>query len=121
MIDTPATALFTTDRHTVRMRWRHLAGVLILLTAAGTAGCTARRPQAAVRPARQGAGAVRRPPAAPSSVPPRPRGMVFHGARDSGMVALTFDADMTHGMWRSLDAGRIRSSYDHRIIATLDA
>jgi len=47
--------------------------------------------------------------------------MVFHGARRSGLVALTFDADMTHGMWRSLDAGRIASSYDHRIIGTLDA
>jgi peptidoglycan-N-acetylglucosamine deacetylase len=28
---------------------------------------------------------------------------------------------MTHGMWRSLDAGRIRSSFDHRIIDTLHA
>ncbi len=47
--------------------------------------------------------------------------MVFHGARDSGMVALTFDADMTPGMLRSLKAGRIKSSYDHRIIDTLDS
>ena len=47
--------------------------------------------------------------------------MVLHGPRDSGMVALTFDADMTPGMWRSLDAKRIKSSYDHRIITTLDA
>ena len=47
--------------------------------------------------------------------------MVFHGARDSGMVALTFDADMTPGMRRSLKAGRIKSSFDHRIIDTLHA
>jgi peptidoglycan/xylan/chitin deacetylase (PgdA/CDA1 family) len=47
--------------------------------------------------------------------------MVFHGARDSGMVALTFDADMTPGMWRSLDAGRIKSSFDRRVIETLRA
>ena len=46
--------------------------------------------------------------------------MVLHGARDSGMVALTFDADMTPAMRRALDAGRIRSSFDRRIITTLD-
>ncbi len=37
------------------------------------------------------------------------------------MVALTFDADMTPGMLRSLKSGRLKSSYDHRIIDTLDS
>ena len=37
------------------------------------------------------------------------------------MVALTFDADMTPAMRRSLDAGRLKSSFDRRIIETLRA
>jgi peptidoglycan-N-acetylglucosamine deacetylase len=102
------------------MRWRHLAAALVLVAVAGSADGAVRRTHADTRPPAHTApvAARRRAPAPPL---PRPRGMVFHGARGSGLVALTFDADMTHGMWRSLDAGRIRSSYDHRIIATLDA
>lgn len=98
------------------MRLRHLAAVLLLAVPA----CSARHEHTVARPrAGRRTGPAVTP--TPTPAPPRPRSMVFHGARDSGMVALTFDADMTHGMWRSLDAGRIKSSYDHRIVATLDA
>jgi peptidoglycan/xylan/chitin deacetylase (PgdA/CDA1 family) len=85
-----------------------------------TTACTAGHDgSAAARPVPR-APAVRHPAATPTPAPPpNPQTMVFHGPRDSGMVALTFDADMTHGMWRSLDAGRIKSSFDHRIIDTL--
>jgi peptidoglycan-N-acetylglucosamine deacetylase len=86
------------------------------LAVLAVAGCASGHTPA-VRPAVPRAPAVRRP--APTPTPPVFHTMVFHGARDSGMVALTFDADMTPGMWRSLDAGRIRSSYDHRIIDAL--
>ncbi len=90
--------------------------MLLTVTAAGCA----QRDDGRVRPARHAATALRR--GVPAAVPPRaPRAMVFHGPRDSGMVALSFDADMTHGMWRSLDAGRSKSAYDPRIVGTLDA
>jgi peptidoglycan/xylan/chitin deacetylase (PgdA/CDA1 family) len=102
------------------MRSRHLAGAMLLLAVAASAGCAARRTHADARPPVRRSGPAAQP-STPAPSPPRPHGMVFHGARDSRMVALTFDADMTHGMWRSLDARRIKSSYDHRIIATLDA
>ena len=87
------------------------------MAAAGSADRAVHRTPATARPPVRSIAVTRR--RAPA--PPRPRGLVFHGARDSRLVALTFDADMTHGMWRSLDAGRIKSSYDHRIIGTLDA
>jgi peptidoglycan-N-acetylglucosamine deacetylase len=109
----------------VRVRWQPLAGALLFVILAasltGSVGRTGRRGPAAPerRPAR--ARVARGPVARATVAVPRPTAMVFHGARTSGMVALTFDADMTHGMWRSLDAGRIKSSYDHRIIDTLNA
>ncbi|GLY74021.1 polysaccharide deacetylase family protein [Actinoallomurus iriomotensis] len=101
------------------MRLRHLIAVLLLSASA----CSAGHEHTVARPPRGRAPAPRRtgPAVAATPAPPSPRHMVFHGARDSGMVALTFDADMTPGMWRSLDAGRIKSSYDRRIIGTLDA
>ncbi|MDN3351425.1 polysaccharide deacetylase family protein [Actinomadura sp. DC4] len=101
------------------MRWRHLAGALLLVAVAGSADRAEIRTHAEARPpvrARPVPVARRRP-----AVAPHPHRLVFHGARGTGLVALTFDADMTHGMWRSLDAGRIKSSYDRRIVKVLDA
>lgn len=43
-----------------------------------------------------------------------------NGARDSGMVALTFDADMTTGMLAQLQAGQVRSWYNAEVRDILD-
>ncbi len=43
------------------------------------------------------------------------------GPRDSGRVALTFDADMTPGMLRELRAGQVRSWYNQQVRDVLDA
>lgn len=46
--------------------------------------------------------------------------VIFHGPRDKKQIALTFDAEMTHGMKTAYLSGRIRSSYDKRIIDILN-
>ncbi len=46
--------------------------------------------------------------------------VVFHGPRDKKKIALTFDAEMTDGMKAALLSGQVKSSYDKRIIATLN-
>ncbi|MCO6010634.1 polysaccharide deacetylase family protein [Actinoallomurus purpureus] len=102
------------------MRWGCLAVLLLVLATgceSGDAGGGARPPAAHVA-----APSTTATPTPPRRVhaPIAPGGMVFHGARDSRMVALTFDADMTPAMKRALKAGRIRSSFDRRIITTLD-
>lgn len=45
--------------------------------------------------------------------------VIFHGPRDKKRIALTFDAEMTDGMRANLISGRVKSSYDKRIIDTL--
>lgn len=47
--------------------------------------------------------------------------VIFHGPRDKKQIALTFDAEMTDGMRASLLSGKVKSSYDKRIIDTLIA
>ncbi len=46
--------------------------------------------------------------------------VIFHGPRDKKKIALTFDAEMTDGMKASLVSGKTKSSYDKRIIDTLN-
>lgn len=46
--------------------------------------------------------------------------VIFHGPRDKRRIALTFDAEMTDGMKADLVSGKTKSSYDKRIIDTLD-
>ena len=46
--------------------------------------------------------------------------VVFHGPRDKKKIALTFDAEMTDGMRANVVSGRVKSSYDKRIIDTLN-
>lgn len=45
--------------------------------------------------------------------------VIFHGPRDKRRIAITFDAEMTDGMKANLVSGRVKSSYDKRIIDTL--
>lgn len=47
--------------------------------------------------------------------------VIFHGPRDKKQIALTFDAEMTDGMKANLLTGRVKSSYDKRIVDTLIA
>ncbi|HWY80083.1 MAG TPA: polysaccharide deacetylase family protein [Candidatus Sulfotelmatobacter sp.] len=47
--------------------------------------------------------------------------VIFHGARNKKRIALTFDAEMTDTMKANLLTGRVKSSYDKRIIDTLIA
>jgi len=46
--------------------------------------------------------------------------VVFHGSRDKKQIALTFDAEMTDGMKANLLSGKVKSSYDKRIIDILN-
>jgi peptidoglycan/xylan/chitin deacetylase (PgdA/CDA1 family) len=46
--------------------------------------------------------------------------VIFHGSRDKKQIALTFDAEMTDSMKVALLAGKTPSSYDKRIIETLN-
>lgn len=46
--------------------------------------------------------------------------VIFHGPRDKKRIALTFDAEMTDGMKADLVSGKVKSSYDKRIIDILD-
>lgn len=45
--------------------------------------------------------------------------VIFHGPRDKKRIALTFDAEMTDGMKASLLSGKVKSSFDKRIIDIL--
>lgn len=45
--------------------------------------------------------------------------VIFHGPRDKKKITLTFDAEMTDGMKADLVSGRVKASYDKRIIDTL--
>lgn len=47
--------------------------------------------------------------------------VIFHGPRNSKKIALTFDAEMTDGMKANLISKRVNSSYDKRIVDTLNA
>lgn len=46
--------------------------------------------------------------------------VIFHGPRDKNKIALTFDAEMTDGMKADLVTGRVKSSYDRRIVDILE-
>ncbi len=46
--------------------------------------------------------------------------VIFHGPRDKKRIAITFDAEMTQGMRSALKSGKVKSSYDKRIIDTLN-
>lgn len=46
--------------------------------------------------------------------------VIFHGPRDKKKIAITFDAEMTDGMKASLVSGKVKSSYDKRIVEELD-
>lgn len=45
--------------------------------------------------------------------------VIFHGPRDKKQIALTFDAEMTDGMKADVQAGKVKISYDNRIVDTL--
>ena len=45
--------------------------------------------------------------------------VIFHGPRDKKRIAITFDAEMTDGMKASVLSGKIKISYDKRIVDTL--
>lgn len=47
--------------------------------------------------------------------------VIFHGSRDKKQIALTFDAEMTDGMRANFVSGRVKSSYDKRIIDVLNS
>ena len=51
---------------------------------------------------------------------PSSANVIFHGPRDKKRIALTFDAEMTDGMKAELLSGKAKSSYDKRIIDTLN-
>src|ERR1035437_4389062 len=42
--------------------------------------------------------------------------VIFHGPRDKKRIALTFDAEMTDGMKADLQSGKVKISYDRKII-----
>ncbi len=46
--------------------------------------------------------------------------VIFHGPRDKKKIALTFDAEMTDGMKRAVLSGKVKGSYDKRIIDILN-
>jgi peptidoglycan/xylan/chitin deacetylase (PgdA/CDA1 family) len=47
--------------------------------------------------------------------------VIFHGPRDKKRIALTFDAEMTEGMKTNYLSGKAKSSYDNRIVDTLNS
>ncbi len=51
---------------------------------------------------------------------PSSANVIFHGPRDKKRIALTYDAEMTDGMKAELLSGKAKSSYDKRIIDTLN-
>lgn len=46
--------------------------------------------------------------------------VIFHGPRDKKRIAITFDAEMTDGMKAAYLAGKVKGSYDKRVIDILD-
>lgn len=46
--------------------------------------------------------------------------VIFHGPRDKKKIALTFDAEMTDYMKANLQSGKVKSSYDKRIVDILN-
>lgn len=46
--------------------------------------------------------------------------VIFHGPRDKKKISITFDAEMTDGMKANLVSGKVKSSYDKRIVDILD-
>lgn len=46
--------------------------------------------------------------------------VIFHGPRNTPKIALTFDAEMTNGMKAALVSGKVKSSFDRRIIDILN-
>ena len=46
--------------------------------------------------------------------------VILHGSRDKKKIALTFDAEMTEGMKLNYLSGRVKSSYDPRIVEVLN-
>lgn len=46
--------------------------------------------------------------------------VIFHGPRDKKKIALTFDAEMTDRMKAALVSGKVKSSYDKRIVDILN-
>lgn len=46
--------------------------------------------------------------------------VVFHGQRDRRVVALTFDADMTPKMKGDLEAGKVSSWYNNKVVQILE-
>lgn len=46
--------------------------------------------------------------------------VIFHGPRDKKRIAITFDAEMTDGMKASFLSGKVKSSYDKRIVDILN-
>lgn len=46
--------------------------------------------------------------------------VIFHGPRDKKEIALTFDAEMTDYMKANLISGKVKSSYDKRIVDILN-
>ncbi|MCT9931044.1 polysaccharide deacetylase family protein [Planotetraspora sp. A-T 1434] len=94
--------------------------VLIVIALIGTAGCAASGP--AVPRSTPAVHVTPAPAASPPVTPaaaPQPHPLVRHGRRGSGMVALTFDADMTTFMERQLDSGEVGSYANPRLLAEL--
>lgn len=46
--------------------------------------------------------------------------VIFHGPRDKKKIALTFDAEMTDGMRAGILSGKVKTSYNKRIIDILN-
>ncbi len=105
--------------HGTPARWSQV--VLLLVAVAGLvgSGCSAgppgrpARPLASVAPHRPGVAGARGA-AAPAMHPTLPT-VVDHGRRDSGMVALTFDSNMTDAMLAELDRHQV-ASFDNRAV-----
>jgi peptidoglycan-N-acetylglucosamine deacetylase len=101
-----------------RARWSRVVPLLLAVAGLGLSGCSA---SPAPRPAPlPRTSAPRRPPAAmrgapgPAAHPTLPT-VVDHGRRDSGMVALTFDSNMTDAMLAELDRHKV-ASFDNRAV-----
>src|SRR6266516_4162030 len=105
--------------HGTPARWSQV--VLLLVAVAGLvgSGCSAgppgrpARPLASAAPHRPGVAGARGA-AAPATHPTLPT-VVDHGSRRSGMVALTFDSNMTDAMLAELDRGQV-ASFDNTAV-----
>ena len=94
--------------------WR--SGVIPLLVAGLALGACSAAPPARPTPST----AAVPPRAAPGSQPSLPT-VVRHGRRDSGMVALTFDSNMTDAMLAELARHQVASFDNHKVIDELVA